>query len=164
MSNISIEHKEKLLQIIYSEDFETVTQGLDLLDTLVEDENDIYDVFDLMGKIPSTVDELGKEIFDCENRNYIKVWILGKLTEYNVDWVCNLTELDLDYNKLTVLPESIENLTNLTYVSLRNNQLTTLSESIENLINIKSIDVGANSITDEEGIRLTKIFGNKVQV
>ena len=50
MSNISTEHEEKLQQLIYSEDFENVVQGLDLLDTVVEDENDIYDVFDLIDK------------------------------------------------------------------------------------------------------------------
>ena len=50
MSNISTEHKEKLQQLIYSDDFENVVQGLDLLDTVAEDENDIYDVFDLIDK------------------------------------------------------------------------------------------------------------------
>ena len=98
MSNISIEHKEKLQQLIYSDDFENVTQGLELLDTLAEDERDIHDVFDLTDKVPSTVDDLGKEIFDCQFKNDIKVWILGNtLGEYNTDWVCNLTELDLSY-------------------------------------------------------------------
>ena len=58
MSNISVKHKDKLQQLIYSYDFENVIQGLDLLDTLAEDENDIYDVFDLTDKIPSNMDEL----------------------------------------------------------------------------------------------------------
>ena len=128
ISNISTEHKERLQQLIYSEDFENVVQGLELLDTLAEDEIDIYDVFDLTDKIPSTVDELEKRIFECEHRNYIKIWILGKLAEYNTDWVCNLTYLDLISNKLTVLPESIENLTNLTELYLKDNQLSELSE------------------------------------
>ena len=41
MSNISTEHKEKLQQLIYSDDFETVIQGLELLDTLIEESQDI---------------------------------------------------------------------------------------------------------------------------
>ena len=92
MSNISTEQKKKLQQLIYSEDFESVVQGLDLLGTTTEDEDDIYDVFDLINKIPSSVNELENGIFDCTFKNYIKIWMLGKLTEYNIDWVCNLTE------------------------------------------------------------------------
>ena len=139
MSNISTEHEEKLQQLIYSEDFESVLQGLDLLDTLTEDKSDIYDVFDLTDNLPLSVDELGKRIFECEHQNYIKVWILGKLAEYNTDWVCNLTELDLSKNKLTLLSESIRNLTNLKYVNVKD-----------------------NPITNEEERRLTKIFGRTV--
>ena len=73
MSNLSTEHKEKLQVFLYSEDFENVVLGLDLLDTVAEDENDIYDVFDLTDKIPSTVYDLEKGIFDCEFKNHIKV-------------------------------------------------------------------------------------------
>ena len=103
MNMISTEHKEKLQQLIYSDDFEHVLQGLESLDTVSEDENDIYDVFDLIDEVPSNVDELRKGIFTCEHRNYIKVWILGKLFEYNVDWICKLTTLDLKDNQLTTL-------------------------------------------------------------
>ena len=52
MSTISTEHKKKLQQLIYSEDFKNVVQGLELLDTVSEDEKDIYNVFDLIEKIP----------------------------------------------------------------------------------------------------------------
>jgi len=110
------------------------------LDTVAEDENDIYDVFDLTDKIPSTVDELKYGIFYCEFKNHIKIWILGKLVEYNIDWVNNLTELDLRDNELTTLHESIGNLTQIQYIVLYN-----------------------NSITDDERIILRKIFGTKVK-
>ena len=42
MSNISTEHKEKLQKLIYSEDFENVIQGLELLDTLIVEVQDVY--------------------------------------------------------------------------------------------------------------------------
>jgi len=134
-----------------------------LLDTLTEDEFDIYDVFDLINNIPSTVDELENGIFDCEYKNYIKVWILGKLLKYNVDWVCNLTYLYLSCYQLIKVPESIGNFINLTMLYLYDNQLTTLPESVGNLTNLTELNLNDNQLTDEEKTRLTKIFGNKVQ-
>ena len=108
-------------------------QGLDLLDTLAEDAHDIYTVFGMSNNIPSSIDDLENGIFDCDHQSYIKVWILGKLAEYNTDWIKHLTKLDLINNQLTVLPESIGKLTNLTQLDLERNQLTTLPDSIENL-------------------------------
>ena len=148
MSNISAEHKEKLQQLIYNEDFETVIQGLELLDTLAEDENDIYDVFDLMENVPSTVDELEKGIFDCEFKIYIIVWILGKLAELKINWVCNLTTLDLSWNHLSHLSEeeldslfnSISKIPNLIKLDVSENQLTLLPKSIGNLTNLNELN------------------------
>ena len=56
MSTISTEHKKKLQQLIYSEDFENVVQGLGLLDTVAEDEKDIYFVFDFENSIKERCD------------------------------------------------------------------------------------------------------------
>ena len=141
MSNISTEHKEKLQRLIYSDDFESVVQGLELLDTMTKDEDDIYDVFDFTDNVPASVDELEKRIFECEHRNYIKVWMLGKLTKYNVGWVVNLTSLDLSDRQLTQLPESIGDIINITELNLSNNQLTTVPKSIENLTNLIELKV-----------------------
>ena len=58
MSMISTEHKVKLQQLIYSDDFENLVQGLELLETIAESENDIYDVFNFTDNVPSTVYEL----------------------------------------------------------------------------------------------------------
>ena len=44
MSNISTEHKEKRQQLIYSDDFKSGVQGLELLNTVAEDENDVFDL------------------------------------------------------------------------------------------------------------------------
>ena len=74
----------------------------------------------------------------------------------------NITELYLNGNQLTTLPDSIGNLTHLTELYLSGNQLTTLPESIENLTNITEYLRG-NLLTDEEIVRLTRIFGDKIE-
>ena len=56
MSHISKEHKGKLQILIYNDDFENVIQGLELLDTLAEDEKDIYFVFDFENSIKERCD------------------------------------------------------------------------------------------------------------
>jgi len=151
MSNLTSEQSQKLQDLIYSRDLETVISGLELLDTLAENESDIYDVFGMSNNIPSSPNDVRR--FDCYHRDYIKVWILGKLAEYNVDWVCNLTKLYLNYNywsrlpKLSYLPESIGNLTNLEYLDLRGNQLIILPESIENLTRLTELYLDNNRLT-----------------
>ena len=49
---------------------------------------------------------------------------LGKLAELGVKWVLDITKLKLRRNGLSILPESIGNLTNLSYLYLGVNQLT----------------------------------------
>ena len=95
MSHISEKHKKSLQNLIYSEDFENVLQGLELLDTLAENENDIYFVFNLHTKLPTNIEDLEKEISDVTFHNYIKVWILGKLAELEISWVLKLTYLKI---------------------------------------------------------------------
>ena len=83
--SITNEHQEKLQKLIYSEDFKNVLQGLELLESVTENENDLYIVFDLIDKVPYNLDQLFERIFYCKHRNYIKVWILSTLPEYKVD-------------------------------------------------------------------------------
>ena len=45
MNNISEKHKVSLQSLIYSDDLENVIQGLELLETLAEDEKDWYPPF-----------------------------------------------------------------------------------------------------------------------
>ena len=89
--------------------------------------------------------------------------MLGKLTEYHIDWICNLTELYLCDNRLTVVPEFIGNLTLLTELILECNQLTEIPESIVNLTNLTYLDLRRNRLKREVKTRLKEIFGDKVQ-
>jgi Leucine-rich repeat (LRR) protein len=58
----------------------------------------------------------------------------------------NLKELDLRKNNITVLPESIGNLTSLAYLDLSDNEIEILPESIGNLTKLGHLDLGDNKI------------------
>ena len=75
----------------------------------------------------------------------------------------NLTSLDLMYNQLTNLPNSIGHLTRLTQLDLIYNQLTSLPETIGNLTNLTELHLSENPISQKEKIRLQEIFGDKVK-
>lgn len=59
----------------------------------------------------------------------------------------NLTDLLLNDNQLTTIPDNISNLSALTYLNLENNQLTTLPDSIGNLSSLNEIRLSNNQLT-----------------
>jgi leucine-rich repeat protein SHOC2 len=58
-----------------------------------------------------------------------------------------VAKLDLQNCKITILPDSIGNLTDLTSLNLYGNSLTSLSESIGNLSNLVELSLGNNQLT-----------------
>lgn len=58
----------------------------------------------------------------------------------------NLTELDLSYNFLTILPSEIGKLTNLTTLDLSHNRLTTLPSEIGKLTNLTTLNISGNNL------------------
>jgi len=58
-----------------------------------------------------------------------------------------LRRLHLDENTITVLPESICDLTSLFQLTLKGNQLTALPEDLGNLVNLRLLDLSMNEIS-----------------
>jgi hypothetical protein len=129
-SNLSKENKEKLQQLLHSEDFESVVQGLNLLEALVEDENDIYDLFDFTNKIPSTVDEL-EEHCTYFHFGYVLLWIIRELGRKGVPWVVELDTLHCD-------DYFIEGICELQVIEKLRVRFQSFSEFPEDICNIRS--------------------------
>jgi Leucine-rich repeat (LRR) protein len=58
----------------------------------------------------------------------------------------NLTDLNLDYNKLNTLPETVRKLINLTFLDLSDNELNTLPEIVEKLISLTHLNLDYNKL------------------
>ena len=81
--------------------------------------------------------------------------LLGQRRRRDVQYVCsgiadlaNLTELDLDGNQFTDLPEVIGKLTSLRTLYLADNQLTVLPEAIGELTNLIELCLMNNQLTE----------------
>jgi Leucine-rich repeat (LRR) protein len=68
-----------------------------------------------------------------------------------------IVELNISYNKLISIPESIGNLVNLRILYCHSNELISLPESIGNLVNLKNLDLSRNKL-----ISLPESIGNLV--
>lgn len=55
-----------------------------------------------------------------------------------------LTELKLDFNRLTTLPPSLGRCSRLQYLSFQNNQIDLLPEELSGLKNLREINMGYN--------------------
>ena len=72
-----------------------------MLDTLTEDERDIYDVFNLTDKFLRLL-MTWKEAYVSGTLDLYQSLDVGKLRIY-VDWVCKLNELDLSNNQFNLI-------------------------------------------------------------
>ena len=83
--------------------------------------------------------------------NELLIWadvhnISEKQLPRNKQTILAMKELDLSYNKLTELPESIGRLTNLTDLDLSDSNLTELPESIGKLTNLTWLNLSCNNL------------------
>ena len=163
-TNLSKENKEKLQQLLYSNDFESVVQGLDLLEALVEDEHDIYDFFDLTDKIPSKVDDLEKH---CKyfHFGYVILWIIRELGRKGVRWVVELDTLHCD----DYFIEGICVLPNIEKLRVRFQFFSEFPEDICKLPNLKDLEFDCielpnwpDTLTGLESLKRLTLIGNEL--
>ena len=88
-----------------------------------------------------------KKLFnDHIHCTFMSLWSLGNLAIWP-EKIAQIAKLSLEFNELTTLPESFENLTTLTDLRLGGNQLTTLPKSIGNLTNLTTLNLYSNRLT-----------------
>ena len=114
----------------------------------IEEVYDIFYIFDV-DKTPTSL----QEYFDCipnfVHREYIKLWLLGTLVDWDVEWAIELETLDLSYHNFTSssLPEPFFELPNLKELNLSHNKFTDLPESIGKLSTLTKLHVSYNQLT-----------------
>jgi Leucine-rich repeat (LRR) protein len=166
MSNISEKHKLSLQSLIYSYEIKNVIQGLELLDSLIEDKKDVYFVFDFKKKIPTSIEELEASLSNVKHRNYIKLWILGKLAEVGVHWSSTIEILDLTNNYLSSLPMTMTNLKELRSLNVTDNYFSVLPKCIAYMQNLKILNctrcyLSSLSLCISELTQLTQLILNE---
>jgi Leucine-rich repeat (LRR) protein len=115
-------------------------------------------------KIPETIKDVHRlAILNLSENN------LTGLPNFSDALTSALEYLDVSYNKLSALPESIGNLTSLENLNVRCNELSELPDAIEKLTLLNSLDISYNRISAlPEGINNLplehcNIRGNTIQ-
>ena len=143
---------ENIQNLISSQDYSNVLVGLESLGTLVEKEEDLFQLIGF-GKELSTSNPFEKiqSIKAACNKfphaTNIFIWILGKISSLSLVNRFQLRILTLRSNQLTELPDSIQNLTQLESLDLSGNQLTSLPETIGNLTHLKTLYLSNNHLS-----------------
>ena len=116
-----MKHNDKLLQLLLSDNLNTVKQGISLVDSLCDTIEDIYTI--LEKPIPNSK-QTWKNQFLYDNKNptpqYLNLWLLGKMAECSVPWT-------LEVKTLTLYINPPENLHHLQYIE----EITILGDTVE---------------------------------
>ena len=91
-----MKHIEKLRQLLFSDDLETIKQGISLMDSLCDTIEEIYVV--LEKSIPDSKQTWQQQfVYDNKKPNpqYLNLWILGKMAEKEISWTLELKEIIL---------------------------------------------------------------------
>ena len=150
---------DKIKVLLQSDDIMNVNMGIELLNAIVTEPEQILQALGIETEI-SSMDELEGVLMEFEHKGTILVWTLGKWAELGVDWVLKLERLNLRDNQLTSIPEQLGLLTKLTYLNLNYNQLTSIPEQIQTLTNLTELELGENNISDEEQSKLQSLLPN----
>jgi hypothetical protein len=156
MKNITPQHKKHLLTFLKSKEIEDVRQGLQLLESLVQEDQDLYDVFDL--DIPNEIfciDDLESVLSNFIHVNPIRIYLIGAFAEFKTKWILETSTIVLVEGKLNDVTadefdtflQQIQALKRLKILHLFNNPLTTLPESIGQLTSLMALTIGQNRLT-----------------
>ena len=163
---LSKEQIQKIRTLISSEDEENRTSGFLLAETLIQTKQDLYllmgitlsleqrilgsgDFNTLSNHIESFFElEPSWEYDEWEEQDVkvphplvpiISLWTVEILLLFKVEWILNITQMNVSRFQLTELPKSIAQLTNLRHLNIQNNHLTQLPQWIEDLTQLKSL-------------------------
>ncbi|MDR2815162.1 MAG: AAA family ATPase, partial [Proteiniphilum sp.] len=95
-----------------------------------------------LDKIPETIKDIHSLTILNLSENH-----LTRLSDFSDTLPATLEYLDVSYNKLPVLPESIGNLTSLETLNVRCNELMELPEAIGKLTMLNTLDISYNRIS-----------------
>ena len=177
MKSITPHHKSHLLTFSKSKQLEYVRQGLQLLESLVQEEQDLHDIFGIPNEI-SCIDDQESVLSNFIHVNPIRIYLIGAFAEFKTKWILATSTIELTEGKLsdvtadefdtflqqiealkrlqilhlfnnlfTALPESIGQLTSLMALTIGQNRLSALPESIGNLTSLKHLIVEDNQLT-----------------
>ena len=103
---------DKIKALLQSDDIMNVNMGLELLETLATESEQISQALGIEPDIAS-LDELKSALVGLEHKGKILAWILGVWAKLGVEWVLEIEELNLYRTKITELHPNIGLLTNL---------------------------------------------------
>lgn len=115
---------------------------------------------------PDTVESLGLESCEdlvcknlmCEKLGEVCVCKLARWSSINGPNLTKLKCVDLADNGLSVLPESVFDLTQIEYLNISRNSFTSFPVGIERLKNLKVLDISSNDLAGGLPEYLASIF------
>ena len=123
------ENMQKIATLLKSNDPSSVEQGLLLIETLIDTEADFLSILRLIFETIPPAEEASLDDFSSFPTNLStsnRLCLLDIWARLNPHVLSKNTTMNLRGERLSVLPESIGNLTNLTGLNLSHNQLTYL--------------------------------------
>jgi Leucine-rich repeat (LRR) protein len=137
---------DNIQSLLKQQDLSIVKVGLELLDILAVEESDLQDVLEY-SKNCISADELYKQL-PFKRKSYIHFWALGKLAEFESDWVLKITILrSRRGDKLEELPDLVFNLKQITSLDLRQSGLKQV-DGIAHFSNLVNLNLESNLLQE----------------
>jgi hypothetical protein len=159
-----MKHSKKLQQLLFSNDIESIKQGIHLLDALCDTIEEIYII--LEKSVPDSKQTWQQQfVYDNKKPNpqYLNLWLLVKMAEERISWTLELKELSLYVNP----PENMQSLQHIKRINIFGDtvELSVLSSfsnmttlDIECNMNLNNIVLADYSFSQK--IESLSIYGN----